>query len=304
LHGVWLNKECALTVVVSSEVVRSANGDVLQATFYEPQRITQGKVLIASALGVSQAYYAAFAHWLAEHGFLVVTFDYVGMGKSLVGRLQDVRTDVLTWGRNDCAAMIDVLSARAPNQPLFWIGHSLGGQLLGLTPNHAKVSKALTVACGSGFWRDNSPPLKRRVWFMWYFVEPLTTPVFGYFPGKRLSMVADLPRGVIRQWRRWCLHPNYAIGVEGESIRQQYAAIKTPMVSLSFTDDEFMSAKNTDSIHSFYENAPKQMVRLSPNDINGQRVGHFGFFRSQFQNNLWPTYVLPALQSELSNNVA
>src|SRR2546423_310752 len=79
--------------------------------------------------------------------------------------------------------------------------------------------------------------LRRRAWWLWYFVAPVAMAVCGYFPGAKLRKVGDLPRGVMTQWRRWCLHPEYAIA-DGEHVRERYAAVRTPIVSLSFCDDE------------------------------------------------------------------
>jgi predicted alpha/beta hydrolase len=53
--------------------------------------------------------------------------------------------------------------------------------------------------------------------------------------------------------------PNCAVGAEGEAIRAQYAAVRTPIVSLSFADDEMMSAANTESIHGFYSGAHRAL---------------------------------------------
>ena len=121
----------------------------------------------------------------------------------------------------------------------------------------------MTIASGSGYWLENSPPTLRRAWWLWFFAVPLALPLFGYFPGKKLRKVGDLPKGVMAQWRRWCLNREYAVGAEGEEARQAYAEVRTPMVSLSFADDEMMSLRNTESLHSFYRNAPKTMKRLA-----------------------------------------
>src|SRR3954468_438158 len=96
--------------------------------------------------------------------------------------------------------------------------------------------------------------------------------IWGYFPGRRLRKVGDLPRGVMNQWRRWCLNPEYAVGAEGPAVREQFAAVTTPITSLSFVDDEFMSARNTASLHEFYKNAPLVMKRISPQDIGAKRI--------------------------------
>lgn len=79
-------------------------------------------------------------------------------------------------------------------------------------------------------------------------------------------MVGDLPRGVIEQWRRWCLHPQYALA-DGEAIRRAFSAVRTPIVSLSFTDDEMMSRRSIESLLGFYREAPKTAWRIAPEEI-------------------------------------
>jgi predicted alpha/beta hydrolase len=144
-------------------------------------------------------------------------------------------------------------------------------------------------------WRENSPPLKRKVWWLWFVVAPLALRLFGYYPGKRLRKVGDLPKGVMTQWRRWCLNREAAVGAEGEVVRAQYAAVRAPIVSLSFVDDELMSARNIESLHGFYVNAQRTMKRIAPEDIHVRRIGHFGFFRSSFRDALWSGHLLPEL---------
>lgn len=283
------------SAAVHDQDVLTEDGYRLAARVFQPHTLPRAAVLIVPAMGVPQSYYQAFAAWLAAQGCVTMTFDYRGMGRSRRGPLNELDADIETWARWDCAAMVEAISAEAPGVPLLWIGHSLGGQVLPFVPNRARVAKMITVGTGSGYWLENSPPLKRRSWLFWFVAAPVATPLFGYFPGERLGMVGDLPRGVITQWRRWCLHPDYAVGVEGEAVRALFDSVSQPIVSLSFTDDEFMSARNTASLHGFYRRAPRDMVRIAPRDEGLARIGHFGFFRPEHAGGLWPKYLLPLL---------
>lgn len=265
------------------------------ARFFPPASEARGAVLVVPAMGVTQAYYAPFAEWLAAQGFLAATFDYRGIGQSRHGRLRRLKVDLLDWARQDCAAMIDAVTQRTGGKPLYWVGHSLGGQILPFVPNRERVSRVITVATGSGYWRENTAALRRTSWWLWFVAAPLSVRLFGYFPGKRLRKVGDLPRGVMEQWRRWCLDPEYAVGVEGEAARALYAAVETPIVSLSFTDDEFMSLRNTESIHGQYANARRTMKRIAPKEIGEKHIGHFGFFKPKYEHSLWHAHLLPEL---------
>ena len=268
--------------------VTAADGQPIAASFFEPQGDSKGAVLIVPAMGCAQDYYRAFASWLAAQGFTVATFDYRGTGRSRPHALRGFKADIFDWARLDCAAMIDAL----PQRPLYWIGHS---QILPLVPNRASIQKAVTVATGSGYWRENTPRIRPMAWWLWFVAAPLAVSLCGYFPGRKLRKVGDLPKGVIQQWRRWCLDPEYAVGAEGGEIRAQYASVRTPIVSLSFADDEMMSLRNTESIHGFYRNAPRTMKRIAPQDIGVRRIGHFGFFRAAFEASLWREHLLPEL---------
>lgn len=270
----------------------SRDGFPLSATSFGDASSADAGVLIVPAMGVPQRHYAAFAGWLARHGCYVVTFDYRGMGRSRprehARTLRGFDADVTIWATRDVAAAVDHVAERATGRPLLWIGHSLGGQILGLVPNRERVRAMLTIATGSGYWRENVAPLRYYVGWMWFVVAPLALRLCGYFPGRALRMVGDLPHGVMTQWRRWCLHPEYVAGAEGPHVRNAYESIATPITAVSFTDDEFMSARNTERLHASYVTAPREHRRIAPEDVGLRRIGHFGFFGPRVGETLWP----------------
>ncbi len=274
------------------QVVTTSDGFALAATTYGDPVTCRAGVLIAPAMGVEQHYYAAFAQHLVQLGYWVVSFDYRGMGASRPAQfkhsLKGFEADVRMWAERDCAAMVAHMSAQLQDKRVLWVGHSLGGQIFGLVPNREQVSAMVTVAAGSGYWLENTLRLRLIVWWLWFFVVPLALPLFGYFPGRTLKKVGDLPRGVMQQWRAWCLNREYLIGCEGEAVRQYFAQVTTPILSLSFTDDELMSARNIESLHGFYSGASRQMQRITPHDVGEKHIGHFGFFRKRFAATLWP----------------
>ena len=136
--------------------ILTADGQVLCGRLFRPPAEPKGAVLVAPAMGVPQKFYAAFAAWLARQELLAATFDYRGSGLSRQGSLRGFDADIFDWARLDCAAMLEMLAAAAPGQPLFWVGHSLGGQIFPFVPNRTRVAKMVMVATGSGYWRENT----------------------------------------------------------------------------------------------------------------------------------------------------
>jgi len=272
----------------------AADGFELHGRFYGHAGESRSALLIAPAMGVPQRFYADFAEWLAGQGVAVFSFDYRGIGESRPAdhraSLRGLQADVTVWAEQDAAAALDFLDRALPTAtPIHWLGHSLGGQIFGMVPNRARVSRMVTVGSGTGYWLHNAAKARSYVWWLWFVVCPIVMPLYGYFPGKRLKKIGDLPLGVMRQWRDWCLKRDYLIGERGaEARREVYAAVRTPILSLSFTDDEYMSARNIQILHGFYANAPREMRRIRPADIGERAIGHFGFFRKRSAPTLWP----------------
>jgi predicted alpha/beta hydrolase len=265
----------------------SSDGVPIAARVYDPEGVVEGNVVVGGAMGVRQDFYAPFAQWLAAQGWRVTTFDYRGSGDSAPPRLRGFRADLFDWTR-DYEAAIDHAAAAMPGAPLYLLGHSLGAQLPGLLANQHKVSGLLSVAAGSGYWRENAPRLKRSVLYFWFVLVPLATHLFGYFPGRSLRKVGNLPAGVVLQWRRWCLNPRYSVGAEGEPARRAYASARFPVLALSIADDELMTLQGTHSLMKLYENAPRQVERIAPAELALRRIGHFGPFRREQEDKLWP----------------
>ena len=266
--------------------LQSTKGAAIAVRFYAPAGRPHAAVVIGGAMGVKQDYYAAFAQWLAGQGYLVASFDYRGVGDSQRVPLRGYAADLFDWA-DDFDAVIGDALARSGNAPLYIVGHSLGAQLPGLLRHRDRIAGLVSVAAGSGYWRDNAPQLKRTVLYFWHVLVPVATALCGYFPGRRLRKVGDLPRGVVLQWRRWCLHPRYHVGAEGAAVREQFESVRFPLVALSLTDDELMTERGTRVLVDCYANAPRRIERIAPGDVQARRIGHFGFFRDQFRSSLW-----------------
>ena len=202
---------------VTQHVLALQNATIVLRMFAE-SAAASAVVILPPAMGVAQNYYARFAQWLATQGFVVITFDYRGIGLSAPASLRGLEVDLFDWA-HDCEAVIDFATQRLPDAPLYWLGHSLGGQLLGLIQNHDRIRRVVTIATGNGYWLENSWPIRSVVLWLWFVVVPLATRITGYFPGKRLRKIGDLPRGVIEQWRRWCLNREYVVGAEVAQVR-------------------------------------------------------------------------------------
>lgn len=274
----------------------AADGVPLSARLHEPAAAAtpaRGSVLIAGALGVRQSHYTPFADWLAGRGWRVMTFDLRGIGDSRAvahrRTLRGVDADMLTWARQDFAAAVQALADRDAAGCVHLVGHSLGLHHAAMTtaPAQDRLALALGVASGAGYWRDWAPPSRRRAPLMLHLAVPVLAPLLGWFPGQRLGMVGDLPGPAVRQWARWCRHPDFAWGCEPSEVRPALERARFPVVAMSFTDDEAMTEHCTRRLLQAMPNAASQLVRVSPAEVGLPRIGHLGAFRPAGRELLW-----------------
>jgi predicted alpha/beta hydrolase len=257
----------------------ASDGYRLGATLYGEGQAKS--VLILPATGVPQGYYARFAAWLAQQGWRVLTFDYRGIGKSLSGSVRNVRARMRDWALLDTVAAMDFLGSHE----IRIVGHSFGGQALGLLPSE-RIASALVVGSQSGYW--GNWPLSARAW-MWpvtHLALPGFSHLLGYFPGSRFGFGEDLPKGVAIEWARWCRNPTYLVGDLG--VAERYARFAAPLRAYAFSDDPFGPLGAVRKLLELYPKAHAELRHLQPSDLGVRRIGHFGFFREQFRDTLWP----------------
>ena len=276
-------------VRVEDHAVPAADGFLLQATTFEPAGPGEPRraVLINSATAVKRSYYRRYATFLAEEGLAVVSYDYRGVGGSRPPGPLRLRAGMRDWAQKDAAGLADWAARRWPDAKLSLIGHSFGGQALGLMPAPDRFDRALFVAAQSGYWGHWPGFSRYRGWALWHVILPALTHAAGYFPARVVGMGEDLPKGVALEWARWGRRPGYLLDDGDPGWREAYARVRVPIRSYSFADDDFAPAAAADALASFYRGAPVERRHVHPRELGVRAIGHWGFFREAFRASLW-----------------
>lgn len=263
----------------------AADGHPLAATAFEPAGRPVAAVQINGATGVPRRYYRAYAEFLAAQGFAVLTYDYRGIGGSRYRGHED-RVRMSRWGSHDLAAGLDWLDRQYPQLPVLAVGHSAGGQLLGLAANNRRVAAALSIASQSGYWGLWPRTLQPVMAALWYAVLPATSTLLGRIPAGLMG--AELPAGVADEWARWCRSPHYVSDPSGQPIREHFHAYRGRMRFYAIGDDDFYAPQAAvAALAGFYRRAQTEVLRIEPSEHGLSRIGHFGFFRSGMPAALW-----------------
>jgi predicted alpha/beta hydrolase len=266
--------------------IRARDGHPLEGDLFQPPGTPRAAVLVASAMGVPRSYYAPFATYLARQGLAALTVDYRGIGGSRAGPLRGSPATLRDWGERDLGGAADLLAARVPGVPLLWVGHSVGGQLLGLLDD-VPLAGALLVGAQSGYWRLWSGGWRWRIFLLWHALIPMLVPALGRLPSFVFGGGEDIPPGVAREWAAWGRRRDYLMSYAGPLGGRGFAQLSAPVVSYAIADDSFAPRASVEALLGFYAKAPTELRVVDPAALGVRHVGHFGFFRARFEPTLW-----------------
>jgi predicted alpha/beta hydrolase len=266
--------------------LHARDGFRLAATLYEPapENDRNAAVLINSATAVPRGYYDAYARYLAGEGFSVLTYDYRGIGGSRPKSLRGFRARMIEWCEEDQAGMIDWIGAHLRPRHLLVVGHSVGGQMVGLASNNNRIDALLTVAAQNGYMGHWPEQGRWKLALRWYLVS-LVSRVFSYVPGW-MGTKEDLPGGVAREWAAWCRRPGFLFQGHEER-RRGFQRFAKPILAYGFEDDPYAPRLAVETLLREYRNAPVTHRQVHPREAGAPEIGHFGFFRERFRGTLW-----------------
>jgi predicted alpha/beta hydrolase len=264
-----------------------SDGRTLAANWFAAAE-PRGAIVISAGTGFPQTFYFKLAAYCAERGFDALVHDYRGMGGSAPQDLAREAASMSDWGLFDMRAAVDAAAARAGDLPLFTLGHSIGGQFLGLLKNHALARAHVQIATSVGYWRWEHAPFRYLAWWFWRVHGPVMLALKGYVPSGGGWTGLPLPRGVYEEWRRWCLRPEH-FGPDLATYLSDnvFADVRAPLLAVGFTDDPIATRKTVAELHRFFPNARLESRWYSPADAGGSRIGHEGFFASRNRDSLW-----------------
>lgn len=257
----------------------ASDGWVLSGDLFSAPNPRLG-VILSSGTGFPRRFYRHLAADLAARGALVLTYDYRGIGGLTSDELSRSAIDLPDWGRFDLAAAITFMESRLNGLPLTHLAHSVGGHILGLAPNHDRISRHAFVSVGTGYFPRHHRGYALLELCFWWGIGPYSLWRHGHLRRGGGWTGEALPPRVFKRWRRWCHHPRYlGRDLDTELAPQHYAAVTAPIRSWIFADDPIATPRTAKDLLALYPSAPSTIHLSQPADFGQRRIGHDGAFR-------------------------
>ncbi|GAB4234632.1 MAG: alpha/beta fold hydrolase [Ekhidna sp.] len=268
--------------------INTSDGYLIAATIRTTLKKRKGVIMINCGTGIPQDVYSNFATFLTENGYDTITYDYRGIGASAPESLKGFKANLEDWGRCDMTSIFDWVIDSYPNDKKIIIGHSMGGQLVGLMANNDKIDQLFLIASSTGYWLDMSFPYKMVLPPLWFIFIPFTISINGYAKAKKIKQGEDLPKGVALQWKKWCTDPSYfEKDFASSDLPLYYDQLEAPINAIQIADDPIANKVTANKILKYYTNAYKIIEVIHPKDLQVSRIGHTGFFSRRFKDSLW-----------------
>lgn len=268
--------------------ITCADGENLAATVFTPESSPKAAIMIGPATGIKRQFYFNFATYLAENGFGVISFDNRGIGESLIGDINSSKASLQLWGEMDMPAVLEQLQTEFHGIKYHLIGHSAGGQLVGLMHNAEDFASIYNFASSSGQLRNmRSSYLVKAHFFMNFFI-PMSNLIFGHTKSQWVGMGEPLPKLVAKQWRQWCNGQGYVKTAFGSSVTTHlYNDLTTPSMWVNAIDDDIAIDANVEDMISVFKSMNAEKLTLKSEDAGMNEIGHMKFF-SRHAQLLWP----------------
>ncbi|MEL6673022.1 MAG: alpha/beta fold hydrolase [Bacteroidota bacterium] len=266
------------------EISIPAASHSLGATLYVPESAPSQLIIISGGTGARQRYLRHFAAFFQKKGWLVITYDYQGIGRSLNQPIRSSSATMEKWGKEDLAAVIAYARSHYPDLPFILLGHSVGGQIHCLAEGSQQAARLVHIASQSGYWGKWPSPVKYALWLNWWGLKMLTA-LFGFFPGKKMKVMENLPKGVANQWANWGLHPDYLLSGLPEA-KSKAMELTMPLLAYSFSDDGTAPRAAVVWLNEVYGNCQLRHLHIHPAEVGLKSIGHFGYFQPACQP-LW-----------------
>ncbi len=238
----------------------------------------QGPITICfPAMGVKARNYHALADVFRKQGRTMVVAELRGHGSSSWRASRQQNYGYREMLEQDWPAVINAVAEQFPEQPIYLLGHSLGGQLscLYAAANSDQVAGIMVIGSCSVYYRAFG--LRGLGLRMFIPLIKLIVGMKGYFPGHRLGFARREGAQVMHDWGYQGRTGRYLIKGSRYDYETLLSGLTCPVLNIMIEGDKFAPKKAIQHLMDKMDQAERTLDILNI-DRKGKMSPHFSWF--------------------------
>lgn len=199
-------------------------------------------IIIFPAMGVKAAYYEPFVQQLHTSGFTAITADLRGLGLSSVRPSSKIDFGYLEMVE-DVKKIVETIRNKFPQQKVFALGHSLGGQIEALAQaKYPDLFDGLILVAANSVYYKGWAGKQRYTNLFGYYLFALLSRIVGYFPGHKVGFGGEAAKTQVLDWSYVGKNGKYKIIGDTLDYEKALKQLKMPVLAV-YIEGDWLSPK-------------------------------------------------------------
>lgn len=256
-----------------------SDNTTLSITRFPTQNTTAPILIIYPAFGVKATYYKHFAQKLSEEGVAVVTTDLRGHGLSSVRPNAANNYGFLEMVK-DVKAVSDFLKKEYPNNKIYILGHSIGGQVASLT-----VSKYPDDF--DGLAMIGAPNVHYKGWSGFHYYRrkiglrllPMIGKIVAWLPPFKIGGYYTTPKQMA-EWGHTGKTGNYKVIGDDFDYEEGFAKVLIPIFAIDIEGDGMAPKSAITNLYQKFKNTKKLTTLTLTKAMTSPKISHINWPRT------------------------
>lgn len=235
-------------------------------------------ILCLPAMGVPARKYLPLAQSLNNNGFISAIFELRGIESSSVRASRRSNFGYNQILSIDLPEAIRFIRLHYPENPLYLLGHSLGGQLalLYMSINPHEISGLIGIATGSPYFKGWHFPYNIGIYFLSKFM-PLIAFFMGYFPGRKLRFGGRESHQLAKDWAHSVRTGRYVAAGHQDDLEDNIRQLTKKALFITLDNDFLAPPASSRNMGDKLVKGQVNYLHLDKSDYEKDWLGHFNW---------------------------
>ena len=262
--------------------IQLADGPATTLSVFQPADFSDETpcIVCLPALGVKASFYQPLAEAFTDAGFGALTADFRGIGASTIRSSRKVDFGYHEIVSYDIPGIIGKARQLWPENPVFILGHSLGGQLsaLSLSIHSFKVKGLIMVTTASPYYKGWSGLARVGMFFVSRLFK-WSSQLLGFFPGHIFRFAGKEAKTLMVDWCNYSMTNRIEVNNSSINFDEKLRTLQIPILAFSIDTDWMVPESATRFFLDKMPAARIEHIHVPHGQIVKHKLNHFNWVK-------------------------